>query len=84
MKGTKQAVNAQLKQALLTSFDLSGALEIDLDGEPCKQVIAQAKLAVSIMPGNDVLEQSRVARIILHEIVGACKRQPGLAWIDQV
>lgn len=28
VKGTKQAVNAQLKQALLTSFDLSGALEI--------------------------------------------------------
>ncbi|MGB8861864.1 MAG: enoyl-CoA hydratase-related protein [Ilumatobacteraceae bacterium] len=28
VKGTKQAVNAQLKQALLTSFDLSTALEI--------------------------------------------------------
>ena len=28
VKGTKQAVNAQLKQALLTSFDLSIALEI--------------------------------------------------------
>jgi enoyl-CoA hydratase len=28
VKGTKQAVNAQLKQALLTSFDLSAALEI--------------------------------------------------------
>lgn len=28
LKGTKQAVNAQLKQALLTSFDLSTALEI--------------------------------------------------------
>jgi len=28
VKGTKQAVNAQLKQALLISFDLSGALEI--------------------------------------------------------
>ncbi len=27
-KGTKQAINAQLKQALLTSFDLSAALEI--------------------------------------------------------
>jgi enoyl-CoA hydratase len=28
VKGTKQAVNAHLKQALITSFDLSGALEI--------------------------------------------------------
>ena len=28
VKGTKQAVNAQLKQALLTSFDLSTALEM--------------------------------------------------------
>ena len=28
MQGTKQALNAQLKQALLTSFDLSTALEI--------------------------------------------------------
>lgn len=28
VKGTKQAVNAQLKQALLTSFDLSTALEL--------------------------------------------------------
>jgi enoyl-CoA hydratase len=28
VKGTKQAVNAQMKQALLTSFDLSTALEI--------------------------------------------------------
>ena len=28
VKGTKLAVNAGLKQALLTSFDLSGALEI--------------------------------------------------------
>jgi len=28
VNGTKQAVNAQLKQALLTSFDLSAALEI--------------------------------------------------------
>ena len=28
VKGTKLAVNAQLKQALLTSFDLSAALEI--------------------------------------------------------
>ncbi len=28
MQGTKIAVNAQIKQALLTSFDLSTALEI--------------------------------------------------------
>ena len=28
VQGTKQAINAQLKQALLTSFDLSMALEI--------------------------------------------------------
>jgi len=28
VQGTKQALNAQLKQALLTSFDLSTALEI--------------------------------------------------------
>ena len=28
LQGTKQAVNAQIKQALLTSFDLSMALEM--------------------------------------------------------
>ena len=34
VKGTKIAVNAQLKQALLTSFDLSTALEIARSSPP--------------------------------------------------
>ncbi|MFM7685848.1 MAG: enoyl-CoA hydratase/isomerase family protein [Actinomycetota bacterium] len=50
VKGTKQAVNAQLKQALLTSFDLSTALEI-----PCF-------LSADHIEAVDALQSKRPAR----------------------
>jgi len=50
VKGTKQAVNAQLKQALLTSFDLSSALEI-----PCL-------LSADHVEALDALQNKRTPR----------------------
>ena len=54
VQGTKQAVNAQLKQALLTSFDLSTALEI-----PCLLSADHAEAVEAFVAGRRPVFEGR-------------------------
>ncbi|MGI9051616.1 MAG: enoyl-CoA hydratase/isomerase family protein [Ilumatobacteraceae bacterium] len=54
VQGTKQAINAQLKQALLTSFDLSTALEI-----PCIMSADHAEAVDAFVAGRPPVFEGR-------------------------